>query len=151
MDDAQYNATCVSFRGDTLYDVQLVREAVPLPSELRDSLMETAVADLVEAGLSPIGARAEVTRQLLLPQYYPAVRDVLLSAAGELWVRLRTPATSRHALWDVLDRNGRLARRVKISSGFSIKAISGNNLLAVSEDSLGIQYISQLQVRAVPR
>jgi hypothetical protein len=105
-------------------------------------------------GVAPASAAEDIAPEATyvdpdeLPDYQPvfAAGAVRADAEGHLWVRTIPPAPlSGGAIYDVLDRDGRLIDRVQVPRGTAIAGFAPNSVIFLAERRAGA--ISIMRVR----
>lgn len=119
----------------------------PVTARERDHYIETAVARL-----APRGREQERNRlaRATYPDSMPAVRRILQSADGNLWVEAFPRAGDAYVTWLVV-RDGRVAGRVAIPRGIEVLDVAGDRIVTRSTDELGVEQVHVLPLTTASR
>lgn len=128
---SSYEMHEVTFAGDTVRTVKLLRSASPLEGEERDSI----------AAASRIPARR-------LPRRKPVFRSLNSGPDGQLWVEVGAGEVARR--WDVFDRSGYYLGRVESPIGLQRSTarlvVGAGTVIGVVEDEVGVQHVVRFRV-----
>jgi hypothetical protein len=86
----------------------------------------------------------------LLPGFLPAYVQVLSSDTGEIWARLHSLDPFAAATWDVYSRDGLWLGQIQAPASFFAHAISGDRLIGVWYDALGVEYVRAYAIERDP-
>jgi hypothetical protein len=108
------------------------------------SLPFTPVAITTAEWNRMFGSLDALTRaQIHLPTTRPAVStfDLRMAPNGELWALRTGQGGSQKRVWDIIDRNGRVARSVELSKDRTVVGFGKQNVYVVHTDEDGIQHL----------
>jgi hypothetical protein len=106
-----------------------------------DSTRQALMDRVLKAQTNPSGPRPEfgpvpeVVKPEELPEYYPAIKATSrprFDLDGNLWVvpgMTATPTSDGGLLYDVIDRNGTIIKRVNLPAGRLLSAFGPNNVI----------------------
>ena len=92
--------------------------------------------------------RAEARRTVEFPRSHPLVFELLGGPDDRLWVR-RTP-DGRDQIWDIVDSQGQLVRRVSLTAGQALMAVIPDHLVVKVTDALGVESVEVQRCGAPP-
>lgn len=89
------------------------------------------------------GVDAATQQRLHLPTTKPAVHAFTAQMApnGELWVLRYGSGEAKTRVWDVIDRNGRVARSVELSKDRMVVGFGKRNVYVIHVDEDGLQHL----------
>jgi hypothetical protein len=106
---------------------------VRISTKTHDSVRQEALRLLEEMRLETRGAAQVLDREMLRPQFYPPVSQLLVAGSGEIWLR-REAAASR-PVYEAYTKDLILLGRVTLPRGAKLVAAYGNTLWVALEDS----------------
>lgn len=78
--------------------------------------------------------------EIVLPEFYPPVSDVIVTNQGQVWVRgPGLPASDIR--WDIFDDRGAHIGWVAVPTGFDILDVDGRRVLVTYSDELGVPHL----------
>lgn len=121
------------------------RDHVPRPTTQADIdyYVESQLAYYPNFSADEVARYRQVFESTPLAKTFPAFSEVVVDAAGYLWVReYDFPGEPRPApLWTVFDPGGRVLGFVETPSGLAILEIGEDYILGRTEDDLGVESI----------
>jgi hypothetical protein len=94
--------------------------------------------------------RAQIVRrmrdQLIYPDTLPAFADMIGDGAGRVWVEIYPTTGASTVTWQVFD-GGRWAGALDVPAAFRIMAVSGDRVLGVWENELGVESLRMYRFR----
>jgi len=119
--------------------IRVLQPQLPVTSQDVERYIEAEVAALDDPSRAP--AIRSLLHDIPAPETMPAYQAFTVDSEGSLWVEdFRRPGEKLRT-WTVFDREGRPRTRLSLPSDNRVLEIGRDYLMAVFEDSLGVQYL----------
>lgn len=138
--------TVVGLEGDTLLRRHVQYRPVRIPEAARDSIAAALVRSPQPGLPLPPAERRAIREQAAVPEYYPAVQDVLFGSDGRIWLRRYVQLGTE---WCVLDSMGKFEGVVRGGGSLRIHAATASHVWATELDSLDVPTLLHMRI-AVP-
>jgi hypothetical protein len=127
--------------------IRVMRVLEPLvPLERRD--LSEYVSQRIER--EPDAARrrdlARIFPQITTPSFKPVYADLKVSDAGEIWLLLFDLSGQEDRVWRVLSPQGRPVGTVRTPTSLRVADISGNYLLGIYRDEMGVEFVRRYRI-----
>lgn len=133
---------------DTLYRREIRYEAISVPAEVLDSLVEPRLGMARSRGVSEGELERTLRSAVQLPDFRPPLRTVHAGADGSVWIQLNTVAADT-ASWVVIGADGRVQGTVSLPSGVQIHHSDLPAAWAVELDEYGVPWLLRLKLSEV--
>ncbi len=152
-DPGTLQLTRFSSAGDTQWSRSLDLGTDPVPSALRDSLVERGM-EMAASQIDRARAQGQIGNQsveslvregLYIPDSFPPADRVVLGADNSVW--LRRPSVEPEVDWLVLDSNGNPVFRVALPASVTVKAATQGSAWGTEVDELEIPYVVRFDLR----
>jgi len=135
----EFSLTRRSVAGDSLWSKTFSQEPVDFPADSVDQIVDA----MIEASRLPIPG-TDLRAALRPPAYFYAVDRVIVSDAGDIWLRVRN-ADGR--AWLVLDDDGEPIGTVKLPDNAAPREIIGReSLIVVWTNDLGVETVRRYRL-----
>ena len=133
--------------GDTIWNLELRFEPIPLPPEDVEALVGSMERTLtrVHPSVPRRDLRRAIEDALFVPEFYPSVDHRIAMTRGELWLRtFETTEVDTLAVWYAVTRGERAGsiRRVLLPETFLPRDVSEHHVWGVRLDSLGVNVVA---------
>jgi hypothetical protein len=129
--------------GSLLLDVAVYHDPQPLTSEAIDAYKEQRRAELQQraeqAARQGMVVREPPLDELPYPDVLPVIDDLLIDAAGLVWLRAYTHSASDAHAWHVFDAEGEYRAVVRIPPGLRVMRVEEEAVLGSWTDDLGVR------------
>lgn len=132
-----YSVRILDAEGAPLHVVRQTREPVPTTEADFDAFAESQLADVESES-----RRASIRTMLAdMPRHetFPAYEDTRLDRVGNLWVEEYRRPGDEQTVWQVFDRDGVLAARVRTPEGMDVLDIGDDYVLGLVRDDLDVE------------
>jgi hypothetical protein len=133
----RFEIRCFSYAGSATLLIQNAVAPRPIgPSDI-EWFWENALADA-----NPVAAAAtrKNREQMIFPDTFPAFADLLADDQGRAWAQLYPLPDATDREWQVFE-DGRWIARLTVPPGFQLMAVSGDRLIGVWRDELGVESV----------
>ena len=129
--DSSFSVTRIStVDADTVYRVEFDVDPIPIPTEVLEKTIATAVR---ESSLP--WSYGEIDRAIRaaaeIPRTYPAASAVLMDEKDKIWVQRELLSTVTRR-WDLLSTNGTFERSVELPADLVVRAVRGVVALCIA-------------------
>ena len=141
-DSGEYTLTRFAATGVVGCVVQVAYAPLIVSAEDRRNYHDAT--DVVGADEARLTRIRDVRRSMPLPDAHPALRRLVVSADGSIWVQLNAPVMEPAGLvtWHVFSPDGSPMSTALLPSGFRLDRAMGDVLLGVREGGLGQHIIT---------
>jgi hypothetical protein len=117
---------------------------IPVSAHVRDSVIDNIAQAMTGSGRMPslAAARAQVTKSLTVPQYYPPFDELHLAPDGSIWVRRGQIESSD--IWLIIDQKGTVSGKLALPPGIRVLHVTLHHAWAVRSDPLGVPKVVRL-------
>ncbi|MFO7588544.1 MAG: hypothetical protein R6X22_10770 [Gemmatimonadota bacterium] len=141
-DSGEYRIRRLTPAGEEILEIEAKLDPVPITDEERRTFYE--VLDRPDLGED---ARRRLRRnrsELDVPEFRPALRQLIATDGGGIWVRPETAPgdDAAPARWHAYTADGDFEGVVRLPAGFRPTHILGNEVVGIERDSLGVSYVS---------
>lgn len=134
-----YSVRILDAGGAPLHVVRQTREPVPTTEAVFDAYAESQLE-----GVESESRRTSIRTMLAeMPRHetFPAYRSLHLDRLGNLWVEEYRRPGDEQPVWQVFDRDGLLAARVRTPEGLDVLDIGDDYLLGLARDELDVEQL----------
>ena len=148
-----FGVTVMDFGGDTLFTRPFGFEAVPIPESVVDSVVDSRAAlydDPRYSSRMTVAQAAEWGRDnLYVPEYYPAVSQVLWGRDNTLWLKESANDEDMDS-WLCLSESGDPLGKVSLPKRLRVMAIDSHFAWGMEMDELDVPYIVRYRIEPSP-
>jgi hypothetical protein len=133
----RFEIRCFSYAGSTTLLIRNAATPRPIgPSDV-EWFWENALAETNPVASAAMRRRRE---EMPFPDTFPAFEDLLADDLGRAWAQVYPLPDAPELEWRVFD-SGRWTARLTVPAAFQLMAISGDRLLGVWRDELGVESV----------
>lgn len=154
--EAAFSLTRIGLAGDTVLSVRVPYTPAPLAAERIDSAVVAMTDDMYEfmsarqPGLARAALEARIRDATYKPAYVPPVRETMLAADGNIWVRRFDPveldAGQVFSEWWILDSLGSPLGRALTPADLRVRHIGADFVWGTEQDEFDVDYIVRYRI-----
>ena len=141
-DGAAIAVTVFTTDGDTVFATQYPVTRVAIAPSVRDSISRSRIAQLEQA--SPDLADA-FRRQARIPEFYPAIANLLVGRDGSVWIE--EPTADENRLYLALSPTGEPLGRLRLPGHSRIAVAEQSRIWVLERDHDDVQSVVRYRVR----
>ena len=147
-----FSVSRIAMSGDTVFRREFRYEPVALSGARADSVTRARAEGLHgfmsrrQPDLSLARLEADVGDAMYVPEHLPPLAALEVASDGTIWLERFEPAEDGSREWWILHPDGEPAGRAFLPEGLEIHRITGEGVLGVESDEMGVDYIVRYRV-----
>ena len=142
---ATFAVTRIDLAGDTTLNRSYPYTPVPIDGFHTDSITDL-IAHRLDHGDELDMLRATLRDLDFLPAFFPPITRLVTGRDGTIW--LRREGAEDPVLWEVIDSEGAIVRRVAMPAGLTVHEADERYVWGVSKDELEVSYVVRYRFAA---